>query len=233
MNCSQCGAPVPAGSRFCPKCGQQLAGPVAPPVSIPAPPGATDNFAAGPIGRRRIVDVPEEVLWENGISARSMFGTWLTAGVASLIGLAGAGYLYSTARQLPAWIVLAAVAGLWLLLGLNFALARLGVHYKLTNQRFFFQHGILRRVVDRIEVIEIEDLAYEQGLLDRVLGTGKIKIISGDRTNPVLWLNGIDNVQEVFAMIDRARRAERMRRSVSIETIGGAEMGTAGIGGGN
>jgi hypothetical protein len=97
------------------------------------------------------------------------------------------------------------------------------LHYKLTNQRFFFQHGIVRRVVDRIEVIEIEDLAYEQGILDRMFGTGRIKIISGDRTNPVLWLNGIDDVQRVFALIDKARRAERMRRSVSIETIGNVD----------
>jgi membrane protein YdbS with pleckstrin-like domain len=182
-----------------------------------------ENIAAAPLGRRRIADVPEEVLWENGVSVRSMFGIWLTAGVASLVGVVVAGYLFANSQPLVGGILLAGVAGLWIFLGLRFAIVRLGLHYKLTNQRFFFQHGIVRRVVDRIEVIEIEDLGYEQGILDRVFGTGRIKIISGDRTNPVLWLNGIDDVQHVFALIDKARRAERMRRSVSIETIGNVD----------
>ncbi len=179
--------------------------------------------AAAPLGRRRVVDVPEQVLWEGGISAKSMLGVWLVAAVASLIALAVAAYAFSDGGKLAGFGLLAAIALVWLVLGVQFARVRLGLHYRLTNQRLFYEHGIIKHVVDRIEVIAIEDLAYEQGVLDRLFGTGRIKIMSGDRSNPELYLAGIDNVQHVFGLIDQARRAERLRRSVSIDTIGSVD----------
>jgi hypothetical protein len=224
MNCSQCGTAAPAGASYCAKCGRQLPEPSDVPANAATAPATAAEATTAPLGRRRVADVPEQVLWEGGISAKSMFGTWLLAGLASLAALAAMAFLFSAGNKLAGCGLLAAVLLLWLYLAVQFARVRLGLHYKLTNQRLFYEHGIFRHVVDRIEVIAIEDLAYEQGVLDRIVGTGRIKIISGDRSNPELYLSGIDDVQTVFGLIDKARRAERLRRSVSIDAIGSSDL---------
>ena len=115
------------------------------------------------------------------------------------------------------WVVpLAGIAVIWLLVAVRFAHKRLGIHYKLTNQMFYHQHGVLNRV----EAIDINDVTYVQGLLDRLVGVGKIRIASSDQTNGTLWVEGVENVQDVAKLIDKARRAERIRRGVSVESIG-------------
>ena len=74
-------------------------------------------------------------------------------------------------------------------------------------------------MTDRIETIDMDDIAFVQGPVERVLGIGSIKVTSSDRTHPELHLIGIENVQHVAEMIDNARRAERLRRGIHIESI--------------
>ena len=95
----------------------------------------------------------------------------------------------------------------------------MSVHYQLTTQRFIHKSGILKRVTDRIEVIDIDDVTYEQGIVQRMLGVGKIRITSSDRSHPELVLSGINDVATIADLIDDTRRAERRRRGVHIETI--------------
>jgi uncharacterized membrane protein YdbT with pleckstrin-like domain len=116
-------------------------------------------------------------------------------------------------------ICLGAIIVMWIVAGALLARRRLGVHYKLTNQMFYHQRGVLTRITDRIEAIDIDDVTYVQGLFDRAVNVGRIKISSSDRTNPEFWLVGIENVEDVARMIDKARRAERIRRGVSVESL--------------
>jgi len=179
---------------------------------------AAADPAAALLGRRRgIPDVPEEVLWEGGYSPKAMFGGWIAGGLVSLLLLAAAAFLRGRTEYW--WAPLAAIALVWFYLLAQLLSLRLSVHYKLTNQRLFNQRGILSRKVNRVEVIDIDDVAYEQGILERMFNVGRIKVMSSDRTDPVLWLVGIENVQDVFTLIDKARRAERMRRGVAIDAV--------------
>jgi membrane protein YdbS with pleckstrin-like domain len=102
---------------------------------------------------------------------------------------------------------------------LTLAYRRVSVKYRLTNQRLFHEQGILRRVTDRIELIDIDDVTMEQGLLERLFGVGTIHVSSSDRTAPNLQMPGIDDVKAVADTIDQARRAERQRRGVFIESV--------------
>ena len=68
-------------------------------------------------------------------------------------------------------------------------------------------------------MIDIDDVTYYQGLVERMLNVGSIKLESSDRTHPELWLRGIDNVGEVADLFDDLRRKERRRRGVHIESI--------------
>jgi membrane protein YdbS with pleckstrin-like domain len=79
--------------------------------------------------------------------------------------------------------------------------------------------GLLWRQTDRIEVIDIDDVAFTQGPVERVFGLGTVRITSSDQSHPELSLPGIENVQIVAGLIDDARRNERRRRGLYIESV--------------
>ena len=101
----------------------------------------------------------------------------------------------------------------WLYFFMVLCYRRMSVHYLLTTQRFIHESGILRRVNNRIEVLDMDDITFEQSLFERLAGVGNIRIMSHDRSDPELVLRGIDNVPEVTRLIDDARLAEPPPRS--------------------
>ena len=211
MVCRSCGAEIVDGARFCQNCGASLTA-----VDESAVPKSVAEKMRR--GSGVVSDATEEHLWRGGYAAKAMYGWWLTGVVAALlcsVGLLTVSGFTSGAilGSLLVWGIVAAA------LGLTFAYRKLSVHYELTSQRFIHQHGILKRVTDRIEVIDMDDVTYEQGLIQRLLGVGKIQISSTDRSHPELALLGIADVERVAEMIDDVRRQERLRRGLHIEAI--------------
>jgi len=210
MKCNSCGAEVPNESTFCPDCGTRL----------------VDNAASKDVAvsKQQFQDLvkskqedeiaAEEELWHGGYSGKAMYGTWLVGALIS-VGLIVAMVFFP-----PALVFLAiGIVGLWIVLGVMLAYRKLNVDYELTSQRFIHKRGVLKRTTDRIEVIDIDDVTYEQGIIQRMLGVGTIRISSSDRTHPELTLAGIDNVAQVANTIDDIRRQVRMRRGLHIEAI--------------
>ena len=113
------------------------------------------------------------------------------------------------------WVIVVA----WLVGAVLYGWRRFGVHYELTSQRFIHQTGILTRATDRIEVIDIDDVSFTQGPVQRMFGVGRITITSSDRSHPLLHMIGIADVKSVAGLIDDVRRKERRRRSLHIEAI--------------
>ena len=155
-------------------------------------------------------DEDEQDLWAGGYSAKAMYGTWILGGIVT-IGLAVGAFAF--------WPVVIAIPVLWILLGAMLAYKKMSVHYELTTQRFIHRSGILKRVTDRIEVIDIDDVTYEQGIVQRMLGVGTIRVSSSDRSHPELVLSGIDDVARIADLVDDIRRKERRRRGLHIEAI--------------
>ncbi len=160
----------------------------------------------------------ERSLWKGRYSPRAMYGTWGIATIATIAAIVVVA-LFASAQQYV-WLITGSV----ILIGWCFAIGlymyrRLGMHYELTTQRFVHQSGILVRRTDRIEVIDIDDVSYTQGIIQRMLGVGTITITGSDRTHPELLLRGIDRVPEIASLIDDVRREERRRRSLHIESI--------------
>lgn len=158
---------------------------------------------------------PEESLWSGGYSHKAMLGTWLVMGVVSLLLLVAAVLVDSFTLLMALGIIVL----MWLVGASLYAWRRLGVDYELTTQRFIHKSGLFTRQADRIEVIDIDDVSYLQGPVQRMLGVGKIVITSSDRSHPELTMVGIDSVVEVAGLIDDIRRKERRRRSLHIEQI--------------
>ena len=198
--------------------------PVAPPDRTEKP--AVDSAAASAGDRFRDAartrqgedEEPETAIWQGGFSSRAMFGNWVLAGVVTVVLLAAVIALGSKTWYLwLGWAIVSAL--LWGGFGCLLAYRKLTCKYQLTTQRFIHESGLLKRVTDRIEVIDIDDVSCEQQVIERVVGVGTIKLLSSDRSHPVLVMRGIEKVKEVAALIDDLRRKERRRRGLHIESI--------------
>jgi membrane protein YdbS with pleckstrin-like domain len=224
MKCRVCGTDVTAEATFCHKCGDRLApSPAAspdrprPPPAPPSPPSVDEarprrvrSGTGGPRG-----PMPEQELWEGHYSAKAMIGTWILAVIISLAILVGS-FLLGPAGVL---IGLGVIVLKWLsLLGL-YLYRRFGISYRLTSHRLVHRRGILVRVTDRIDIIDIDDVVFEQGIIERFLSVGTIRVLSSDHTHPELVMRGIDDVAKVSALIDHANRSERERRGMFIEAV--------------
>jgi hypothetical protein len=184
----------------------------------PGPVSAGDRFREAARSRQGEDEEPETSVWQGGFSSRAMFGNWLLAGVVTVVLLVvvivlGAG----NPLFWLGWLIVSAL--LWGWFGCLLAYRKLTCNYRLTTQRFIHESGLLKRVTDRIEVIDIDDVSFEQQVIERVVGVGTIKLLSSDRSHPVLVMRGIEKVKEVASLIDDLRRKERRRRGLHIEAI--------------
>lgn len=176
-----------------------------------------DRFQQAAADRQSLPDEPEESLWSGSYSHLAMIGTWVGGAivtvaavvVAALANTPGSGWL----------AVLGGIGLMWLALAAWYGYRRLSVHYRLSTQRLMHESGLLWRTVDRVELIDIDDVTYRQGPVERLFAVGTIVIVSSDRTTPELHLPGIENVSEVADTIDDARRKERRSRGLHIEAV--------------
>lgn len=156
---------------------------------------------------------PERSLWKGGYSPKAMYGSWLLTAVVTIAAIVLV-ILFGNNIANIWYIVGAVLLLLWMGVIATYVVRRLGQHYELTTQRFIHQTGVLVRKTDRIEVIDIEDVSYTQGIVQRILGVGSVKLSGRDQSHPVLVINGIDNVPQVASLIDDVRRDERRKRSL-------------------
>ncbi len=233
MQCYQCGEEVPRNAVFCHHCGTRLDGnpsgeangpetPVDPhePDDSPqdASSSAAESFRNSVAQRNRAGREleQEETLWEGGYASKAMLSRWIFSALATV----GALIVAIMWPHQYVWIGCGVfVLALWGFQAFILVSRQMNVHYRLTNQRFIHQTGILRRVTDRVDLIDIDDITFEQGIIDRLVGVGSIRISSSDRTHPELVLAGIEDVARVAGLIDETFRAERRRRGLFVEHV--------------
>lgn len=208
MKCQHCGAEAVEGAAFCQACGKSLQA---------APTTGKARLAAAAATRQRPDDDQEAVLWEGQFSKLAMIGAWIGAGgftVAAVVVGAVAGF---DGRQ---WgIAVGVVVAVWIALFLRLLYLQYTTHYSLTTQRFVHERGLLWRQVDRIETIDIDDVSVSQGPVERMLGVGTVRVMSSDKTSPQFSLVGIEDARRVATIIDEARRNERRKRGLHIESV--------------
>ena len=186
--------------------------PAAQPAPEPQDPRA--RFQNAVAAKQQVGDDPEDDLWSGSYSYLAMIGTWVIAGVLSLVAIIGGPFF-----SLPILPTLGIVLLVWIVLAGLYGYRRYSVHYALTSQRIIHAAGLLWRTNDRVELIDVDDVTFRQGPVERMLGVGTIIIASSDRTTPELILPGIENAREVADMIDDARRKERRSRGLHIESV--------------
>ena len=124
----------------------------------------------------------------------------------------------------PAWrsrlglvfwgVVLIPFFGIGLLLLLRAWYLVASTRYRLTTQRLFVQRGVVAKTLEEVELFRVKDVTLTQGILDRVLGTGTVVVLSTDDSAPRLEIQGIMNPLDAKEKIRAAFRAARQREGV-------------------
>jgi membrane protein YdbS with pleckstrin-like domain len=173
--------------------------------------------------------VAEHTLWEASPSLMLLLDQVLGVAVVVLgvvlLGLlvlpalsAGLGDLGRTTWANPgrAPLILTVVLGAYLVFrGARIALvaARLRTtRYRLTNQRLVVEAGLLSRGMLEVDLRSVDDLAFHQGPVERLLGIGSVTVVSSDKTAPRLRLQGVKDPRGVRELIRTQAYAASQRQ---------------------
>lgn len=110
-----------------------------------------------------------------------------------------------------AWVVLlvgAAAVAYWVVWPfLNW----LSASYTVTNRRLITRHGVLTRVGHDIPLYRINDVFYEHGLIDRVLGCGTLIVAAASERGEVV-LPDVPSVEQLHLSVSELLHSRRPDR---------------------
>lgn len=162
----------------------------------------------------------EKEVWAGGYSIQAFYGSTILLASVSLIALIVILVAPGLRGSSLTWtIYLIAVIGC---LGILYALYlynRFNRWFVVTTERIIHREGIFVRRHHVLELIRVDDVTFEQGPIDSLIGCGSIFIDSTDSSHPELELSGIREVQKIADLIDSCRRAERKKRGIHVESI--------------
>lgn len=162
---------------------------------------------------------PEELMWSGTYSGKAMVGTWIILGLAT-VALIVAYVLIPTLQQpIVRWVLLGAIALGWIVPLVMLFYRKLAYSWELSNHRLKHRYGILLRRHDRVEVIDIDDVTFRQGIIEALFNVGTIRVRSSDASHPELQMRGISDVKHVSDLIDKLRRDERTKRGLYVESV--------------
>ncbi len=224
MRCPACGVETVEQAVYCHKCGERIdlasqPGVLISPPTDPLPPAKAETLPKTPDGNATRVEPEkgvsdqEKEVWRGGYSSKAMIGGWFVSAMTTILFLV-LGISWGRGSVLVWLILLLAMLLPWLYHLAVLCYRRMSVHYVLTTQRLIHELGVLRRVTTRLEVLSMDDITFEQSLLERLVGVGTICISSADRMYPHFALHGIENVRKVTELFDEARRSERRRQGL-------------------
>lgn len=111
-------------------------------------------------------------------------------------------------------MLLLPVVGIGLILLLRAWYLVASTRYRLTTQRLFAQTGLIAKHLEEVELFRVKDVTLSQGVLDRMLGTGTVVVLSTDDTAPRLELAGIRDPLAAKESVRNAFRAARQREGM-------------------
>ena len=150
---------------------------------------------------RRLLNADESVLVSTRTHGKALLGPLLVLIlIASVAGVLGT-FTPGAGRAQPLlvaviWGVAAVAALLWVVRPF---LQWLTTTYTLTDQRLITRRGVLSRHGHDIPVSRISDVAYERGLLDRMLGCGTLLVAVASEQR--VKLHDIPHVEQMHLKI--------------------------------
>jgi uncharacterized membrane protein YdbT with pleckstrin-like domain len=141
----------------------------------------------------------EHELYEGRPSWRALMsfyaiGIGLAALVVVVLGLLAGSWA-------PAIVIAAAIAALTLLVGY---LRRVSTKYLITTQRLRISRGILRKSVQETRLERVQNVNYQQGVLDRLLGVGTVDFDTAGTDDSEFRFEWVNEPEQVVRAVDRA-----------------------------
>jgi uncharacterized membrane protein YdbT with pleckstrin-like domain len=97
--------------------------------------------------------------------------------------------------------IAAVIAGLTLVVGY---LRRIGTKYLITTQRLRISRGLVRKNVQETRLERVQNVNYQQGVLDRVLGVGSVDFDTAGSDDSEFRFEWVNHPEEVVRAVDRA-----------------------------
>ena len=89
--------------------------------------------------------------------------------------------------------------------------------YEVTDQRIKLKTGILNQEIDECELYRVRDYKIVKPFFQRIFGLGKIQLVTSDRSNSSINLNGIKNPENLYDLI--RDNVEKIRRKTGTREI--------------
>jgi uncharacterized membrane protein YdbT with pleckstrin-like domain len=97
--------------------------------------------------------------------------------------------------------IAAVIAGLTLVVGY---LRRIGTKYLITTQRLRISRGLVRKNVQETRLERVQNVNYQQGVLDRMLGVGSVDFDTAGTDDSEFRFEWVNHPEEVVRAVDRA-----------------------------
>jgi uncharacterized membrane protein YdbT with pleckstrin-like domain len=98
-------------------------------------------------------------------------------------------------------VIAAVIAALTLVVGY---LRRIGTKYLITTQRLRISRGLVRKHVQETRLERVQNVNYQQGVLDRVLGVGSVDFDTAGTDDSEFRFEWVNHPEEVVRAVDRA-----------------------------
>lgn len=98
----------------------------------------------------------------------------------------------------------------WIMLCYTYIDTLFATKWIITKDELIFRHGIISRREEHLELYRVIDYSEKQNFLQLVLGNKTVKVISGDASDPVLYMYGIDRkIPVIETLRDRVKVARK------------------------
>jgi uncharacterized membrane protein YdbT with pleckstrin-like domain len=149
----------------------------------------------------------ERVIFEGHPSWRAILAFYLKGlGIAILAGLivALATNLGGDTDKGLVFLVVLVVLGLTVLIGF---VKRVSTTYTITDRRLNIKRGIVSREVQETRLERVQNVNYDQGVIQRVLQVGDVNFDTAGSGDYDFSFNGVADPEEVVQRVDEAQRA--------------------------
>ena len=89
--------------------------------------------------------------------------------------------------------------------------------YEVTDQRIKLKTGILNQEIDECELYRVRDYKIVKPFFQRIFGLGKIELVTSDRSNSNINLNGIKDPEKLYNLI--RDNVEKIRRKTGTREL--------------
>ena len=89
--------------------------------------------------------------------------------------------------------------------------------YEVTDQRIKLKTGILNQEIDECELYRVRDYKVVKPFFQRIFGLGRIELVTSDRSNSNINLNGVKDPESLYNLI--RDNVENIRRKTGTREL--------------